>query len=181
MKPRQTQLAATLAIEVAWAWSVMTVTHEIGHVVAGLLGGATLVQLELRPWHLPHSQLIGDARPWVTIWAGPFLGSLGPLLAATFLRRRAVWLMAWFCLLANGLYLLLGLFSDGAELDTNKLIRAGTPTVVVATIAALATGIGYWKFRGSCIDLLESEPIHLTQPIVAWILLNGLLSFAVMN
>ena len=37
------------------AWCVMLLTHELGHVVAGWAGGATLVDADLAPWRLPYS------------------------------------------------------------------------------------------------------------------------------
>ncbi len=35
------------------AWSIMVVTHEVGHVIGGYCSGGKLVDLDLRPWHLP--------------------------------------------------------------------------------------------------------------------------------
>ena len=165
----------------------MTVTHELGHVLAGLLGQGKLLDLELRPWRLPHSQFVGDRFPLITVWAGPVLGSLVPLAMACLVQRKAVWFIAWFCLLANGLYLFLGLFSDGSELDTRKMIRAGTPTTVVAFIAAAAAAFGYWKFRQIVIEMLQPDPSlkldsasgtrqHWIIAGVAWVVANAVLS-----
>jgi hypothetical protein len=35
------------------SWCVMTFTHESGHIVGGWLGGGTLKDADLLPWHLP--------------------------------------------------------------------------------------------------------------------------------
>ena len=96
----------------------MTLTHELGHVVAGLAGGARLIDLELRPWHLPHSSFAGDQHPRITLWAGPVFGCAVPLAVAAFWSRDGVRFVAWLCLLANGVYLVLGLISGDPEIDS---------------------------------------------------------------
>ncbi|MEE2934681.1 MAG: hypothetical protein VYA84_01650 [Planctomycetota bacterium] len=180
---------AVFAVTAIWAWTAMALAHELGHVLAGIVGGGKLLYLELRPWHLPDSQFVGDSFPWVTVWAGPVLGSLVPLGIACFVKRPATWFIAWFCLLANGLYLLLGLFIGGSELDTNKLIRAGSSTVILAIIALSATTFGYWKLRGVCRVMWRPEPTPefgaalRKTPCwmfagVAWAVVNALLAFA---
>ncbi|MDF1843199.1 MAG: M50 family metallopeptidase [Rubripirellula sp.] len=180
---------AVFAVTAIWAWTVMTMAHELGHVLAGIVGGGKLIYLELRPWHLPDSQFVGDPFPWVTLWAGPVLGSLVPLGIAVLIKRPATWFIAWFCLLANGLYLLLGLLSGGPELDTNKLIRAGSSTAALAIIALIATTFGYWKLRGVCRVMSRPEPapefgaaLRKTPCWIfaglAWGIANSLLAFA---
>lgn len=162
----------------------MTVTHEMGHVIAGWLNGAKLHHLELRPWHLPHSQMVDDRFPLWTVIAGPMLGTILPIAIAIPLRNRSLWLVAWFCLVANGLYLLLGLFSSGMELDTNKMIRLGASDGLVAIISIAMTALGYWQFRRACIEFLDDEQISVRPRFLAslagsWILANSLLAFAV--
>ncbi len=66
----------------AASWCVMVTTHELGHVVSGILSGGQLVHTELRPWKLPHSHFMPDPRPLVTLWGGPILGVTVPLLSA---------------------------------------------------------------------------------------------------
>jgi hypothetical protein len=147
--------SATLLIWLLWAWVVMTLCHELGHVVAGTVGGATLTQLELRPWRLPHSLFAGDQNPLITLWAGPVLGCGIPLLVAAIARRPACWFVAWFCVVANASYLLLGYFSGDAELDSTKMIRAGTPPIVLLGVTVVTLPLGYTRFRRSCIDVMS--------------------------
>ena len=45
------------------AWIVMTTTHEVGHLIGGWLGGATLKEFDLTPWRLPYSIHQPDPRP----------------------------------------------------------------------------------------------------------------------
>lgn len=147
----------TLILWLAWAWIVMTVGHELGHVLAGLIGGARLRVLELRPWHLPHSLFSGDEYPLMTLWAGPILGTSLPAAVALLSRRPATVFVAWFCLVANAAYLLLGYFSGDAELDSTKMIQAGASSTTLLAVSIVALAVGYWRFRRACADLLEGR------------------------
>jgi hypothetical protein len=147
----------TLLVWLTWAWVAMTVSHELGHVLAGLVAGARVVQLELRPWHLPHSLLGNDSHPLVTLWAGPVLGCAFPILAAATTGRPACWFIAWFCLLANASYLLLGYLSGDDQLDSARMIAAGSRPIEIVGAAAVALPIGYMQFRRSCIDLIRGK------------------------
>lgn len=146
---------AVLALWLGWAWLVMTLSHELGHVAAGLIGGGRLQHLELRPWRLPHSMFVGDRHPLITLWAGPLLGSAVPMLVASRMRRPATTFIAWFCVTANAAYLLLGCLSGDAELDSGRMIALGLAPAAVFGPAALALPIGYWGFRRSCLKLLS--------------------------
>ncbi|MGI9472333.1 MAG: M50 family metallopeptidase [Rubripirellula sp.] len=147
----------TLALWSAWAWLVMTITHELGHVVAALTGGAKLVALELRPWHLPHSLYVADPHPLITLWGGPAVGCLVPLAVAVAMRRPATWYVAWFCVVANAIYLLLGYYSGDAELDSTKMLQAGNSKIVLLAVAGVACTIGYVQFRKCCMGLINGS------------------------
>ncbi|NND98085.1 MAG: hypothetical protein HKN47_12230, partial [Pirellulaceae bacterium] len=105
---------ASLTLLLTWSWVIMTLAHESGHLLAGSLCGGSLSRVQLRPWSLPYSFFKPDPWPSVTLWAGPILGCLGPVVAASIWRRPGLWLIAWFCVLANGTYLLMGWYAgDG--------------------------------------------------------------------
>ena len=140
----------------------MTVTHESGHVACGLVGGATLVELQLQPWHLPHSMFVGDEHPLATLWAGFIIGCAVPLLSAAIIRRPACWFVAWFCLVANGSYLLLGYLSGAGELDSTKMIRAGARPVELLGAVIVMLPLGYIKFRQSCVNLISGASPAMT-------------------
>ncbi|MDP1799657.1 MAG: hypothetical protein Q8K78_19345 [Planctomycetaceae bacterium] len=137
-------------------WCVMTVTHECGHIVGGWLGGGTLIHAELRPWHLPHSLLEPDPHPLLTVWSGPLLGVIVPVLMALIIRRRWMWFFADFCLLANGAYLATGWIAGDRYLDTQRLFDAGAWRVSVVVYCAITIGIGYVRFRRDCMDVLKT-------------------------
>lgn len=148
---------STLLLWIAWAWVVMTVTHELGHVIGGLIGGAKLAAIELRPWHLPYSVFAPDPHPLLTLGSGPVLGCAIPIAVAVTCRRPAVWFVAWFCLLANSSYLLLGYLSGDPQLDTARLLKAGTPPAVIFVASGVLLAISYKGFRRSCVDLLSGK------------------------
>ena len=156
-QPPRTTRWATLGLLLAWSWFVMTVSHELGHVAGGWASGAELSVLEIRPWRLPYSLFAFDPQPLVTLWAGPILGCAGPLLVALAIRQPAVRFVAWFCMLANASYLLLGTLSNDPELDSQKLIKAGTPLYVILLFAGSILPFSYIAFRGRCVRLLTGD------------------------
>lgn len=147
----------------AAAWSVMAVTHELGHVIAGWLGGGTLQSVDLCPWHLPYSLFDPDPHPLMTLWSGPLFGVFLPLAIAGLIRHRWTWLIAHFCMLANGLYLGVALFEPYPFLDTTKLLEHGASPASVALFGLMTTGYGYIGFRRSCIDwfLKGNSPVNV--------------------
>jgi len=133
------------------SWCVMTFTHELGHLVGGWIGGGTLRVAELRPWHLSYSIFEPDPRPLVTLWAGPLLGVVVPIVVALLARHRVMWFTADFCLLANGVYLALAWIAGDRHLDTPRLLANGAYPAAVAIYCLLTIGFGYVRFRRDCI------------------------------
>lgn len=129
------------------SWTVFALTHEGGHIVGGWACGGTLVEAELRPWRLPHSFFAPDPRPLVTLWCGPLVGVVVPLLAGWVARRSEVWFVAWFCVLANGAYIATGWLTGDSELDTTKLLAAGAPVWSIALYIVATVVPGYVGFR----------------------------------
>jgi len=137
------------------SWCVMTFTHELGHLVGGWCSGATLTQFELRPWRLPYSFFEPDPHPLVTLWAGPILGAVVPVLIACVVRRTWAWFIAHFCLLANGTYLAVSWFSGDSQLDTTKLLRHGAHPLPIVLYCVVTIVVGYVGFRAACIGILD--------------------------
>lgn len=129
------------------SWCVMVLTHEIGHLLGGWLGGGRLVECDLAPWRLPYSFHNPDPRPKLTLWAGPLVGVLAPLLVATAIRHRWSWFIADFCLLANGVYLALAGLSGERLLDTPRMIVAGVHPLWIVSFCFVTIGMGYLRFR----------------------------------
>lgn len=128
------------------------VVHEAGHLVSGLLSGATIVEVELRPWRLSHTLLTGSRWPLADVWAGPVVGSLLPLLVwsiPTPILRRSWAFFAGFCLIANGVYIGLGWI--GPYGDTAEMLRHGATVWQMAVFGVVCgsggLGIWYWLDR----------------------------------
>lgn len=144
------------------SWIAMTTSHELGHVIAGWLSGAELVYVDIAPWKLPSSLHRPDPFPKITLWGGPVLGVLLPLLIAIVVRRPAVWFVADFCLMANGIYLTLAWLTGDGLLDTSRLLDAGERPILIAIFCIITTVVGYFRFRRDCIERLaifKSESI----------------------
>ena len=145
-------------------WCVMSVTHESGHILAGLLGGGTLVAFDIRPWSLPYSLLAPDPHPLVTMWAGPLLGVLLPLAFAVVVRQPGAWFLAAFCAVANGAYLATGWLTGDAWLDTTKLLEHGAWPVSIAGFCVATIGWGYPILRREIVALFSAPPIPRPSP-----------------
>lgn len=150
---------ATLSALLLLSWCVMTTTHELGHLVAGWLGDGTLVDVELRPWKLPYSRFAPDPYPRLTLWGGPVLGVALPVLMAWAIDRPWAWFVANFCVLANGLYLMLAWYSGDRWLDTPQLIAEGESLLLIAIFAALAISAGYYGTRKSVLAMWKRPSV----------------------
>lgn len=146
---------APLVALIVIAWGVMTFTHEMGHVVAGWISGATLTDLDLAPWRLPFSLHAPDPYPLVTLWGGPLIGIFAPMVTAALVRRPWCWFIADFCLLANGIYLALAWIEGDRFLDTPRLLESGTPPILIALYCLLTIGFGYVRFRKDCVEVFQ--------------------------
>lgn len=135
----------------------MTFTHESGHLIGGMICGATLTDFDLAPWRMPYSLHSPDPHPLITLWAGPILGVAIPLAIAGVSQRRWVWFIGDFCLIANGSYLALAWLSGDRFLDTPRLLDAGTHPAIIVVYCVLTIGIGYVWLRADCIYYLAGE------------------------
>jgi hypothetical protein len=152
------QRLIVFALLLVLSWIVMAFLHELGHLIGGWLGGGTLVDCELAPWRLPYSLHSPDPNPRLTLWAGPLVGVIVPVVAALIIRRRWATFIADFCLIANGCYLALAWLSGDRLLDTPRMLAAGIHPLAIAVYCAITIGIGYPRFRNDCQDRLATAP-----------------------
>jgi len=138
------------------SWTVMTIIHEVGHIIGGTFSGGKLKEFDLTPWHLPYSLFDPDPYPLVTLWCGPIFGVLFPLALAMLIRREWMWLIANFCVLANGAYIATGWVLGDRYLDTSQLLEHGAHWLTIGMYCAATIGFGYFGFRRSCMRLLSS-------------------------
>ena len=137
------------------AWCTMTLVHESGHVLCGWSCGGTLQNADFLPWHLPYSIFEPDPHPLITLWGGPVLGVLIPIAVAWLFRWDEFWFIAFFCLLANGMYLATAWISGDRYLDTPKLLEHGAFPVTIGIYCLVTIGFGYLGFRQRCVRLLS--------------------------
>ena len=140
----------------AVSWTVMTVTHELGHILGGTCCGGTLQSADLVPWRLPYSHFEPDPRPLVTLWSGLLFGVLAPVAVAALVQREWMWFIANFCVLANGTYIATAWFSGERYLDTARLLEHGASPVAITAYCLLTIGYGYVGFRRSCLLALAA-------------------------
>ncbi len=139
----------------------MTTTHELGHIACGWLTGGELQDFDLAPWSLPHSLFAPDPFPLITLWGGPIIGVVAPLLVAFVTRWQAMWLVAYFCMLANGLYLIVSWIVGDRYLDGPRLIEEGTHPFWLILFSAVTILLGYTQLRRTVLQICGrkiSEP-----------------------
>lgn len=122
---------ALLLADTGWLWVLMLLTHEVGHGAAALLTGGEVVSADLRPGVPGHTLVTPNPHPHWVVWGGFLSGCLLPLGAWGAVRATVpkmssdLFLLAGFCLLANGAYLAAG---GGESLtDTGVLRSLGWP------------------------------------------------------
>lgn len=175
MNAAQPAAVVALVAVAIWMWLAMLLTHELGHVVAAMFTGGTIMAVELRPGLLPHTLVEPNPRPGVVVWGGILSGWLVPQMTAPAWRVRAGFiglvLKAWaaFCLLAGGVYLAAG----GAErlTDTGQLLANGWSHAPLILIGVSVAALGYARSRGMWMAFardIEATPVSWRIAIGWW-------------
>jgi hypothetical protein len=138
-----------LVSSILWlSWLTMMLVHESGHVMGALATGGRVRRVVWHPAVISRTDVQPNPHPLIEVWAGPLIGSLLPLAAAgvaSLLRLRAaylLWVMAGFCLIANGAYIGVGAFHPIG--DAQELIAHGMPRWILAAFGAIALVAGFW-------------------------------------
>jgi hypothetical protein len=138
-----------LVSSILWlSWLTMMLVHETGHVIGALGTGGRVQRVIWHPAVISRTDVRPNPHPLIEIWAGPMIGSLLPLVAAvmaSLLRLRAaylVWVLAGFCLIANGAYIGVGAFHPIC--DAEELIAHGMPRWPMAAFGIIALICGLW-------------------------------------
>ncbi len=111
------------------SWLLMQVIHECGHIIAALLSGGVVEQVVLHPLAISRTDFATNPHPLWVAWWGALFGSILPLLCCAFTRKflqsyHALFVaFAGFCLMANGIYLGVGVFE--AYGDAGDIVRHG--------------------------------------------------------
>ncbi|MEE2640842.1 MAG: hypothetical protein VX768_09465 [Planctomycetota bacterium] len=125
----------------------MLFTHELGHLVAAKICRARVTYLDLHPLGISSMLFESPSCRSLILWSGFLLGSLFPFVLVSAwnigLGGLGIFLQAWawFCLLANGLYLLVG--ATESLSDSGLLVAAGWPGWTLTLAGAGLAALGY--------------------------------------
>jgi len=128
------------------SWYGMMTFHEVGHVIVAWSSGAEIVEVSIPLLGFSHTVVKNDPNPLWTAWAGALGGAgtaLFVLLVTVRFPRRArhiVLYMAGFSLVANGLYLGVGLLYRAG--DCEVLLRLGAEPSQLLLFGLTSTGMG---------------------------------------
>jgi len=133
------------------SWLGMQAVHEVGHVAGAVLTGAAVERVVLHPLSLSRTDLGKNPSPLVVAWSGPVLGALLPVALWIAIRALGMPLaylarfFAGFCLVANGVYIGMGVFDPIG--DSSTIARHGAASWPLALFAVAATPAGLWLWH----------------------------------
>ena len=141
----------------------MQAVHELGHVSGAWLTGGKVTHVALHPLAFSRTDVAPNPYPTIVVWSGPLIGCLLPVaicLAAHLLKSPGVYLarfFAGFCLIANGFYIGVDAFAQGA--DGGEMVRNGSPQWLLVLFAVFTIPIGFrlWNRQGIHFGLGEAN------------------------
>jgi hypothetical protein len=151
MRERVYQVVLTVSFTML-SWLAFMVIHEFGHVLFARLSGGAASHVNLHPLQISWSTFAPNPHPQLVAWGGPLLGAVVPLILfaiARFLQVPGLYLfqfLAGFCLVANGIYVLIDAFVR--EGDAAVLLRNGAMLWQLLVFGALVAPIGFWLWNG---------------------------------
>ena len=131
-------------------WFGMETIHELGHVLAAWVSGATVERVVLLP--VSRTDVSGVTHPLLVYGAGAVFGAVFPgllWLIVRWLRLRTAFLFrffAGFCLLANGAYIGCD-FSTTGPTDAGLLIEHGAMRLVLVLFGVLCMSGGLFLWH----------------------------------
>jgi hypothetical protein len=141
-----------IAAFVGFSWLGFMVVHEFGHALTAWFTGGSVTLMVLHPLKISWTAFARNPHPRLVAWGGVFWGSLLPgmiYVIARAVHSRGLYLFRFFtgfCLIANGLYLIVDSFGGGG--DGGTLIRHGASQWQLLLFGSVATPIGFWLLHG---------------------------------
>ncbi len=136
----------------AFSWLGFMAVHEFGHVLAAWLTGGSIERVTLHPLQISWTALMTNPHPQLVAWGGPVFGVLIPVILVAIgriTRIAGLYLLrffAGFCLVANGVYLLIDAFERNG--DGGALLRHGAAVWELFLFSVLTTPAGFWMWNG---------------------------------
>lgn len=154
------------------SWHGMMTFHEAGHVIVAWSSGAEIVEVSIPLLGFSHTVVENDPNPLWTAWAGALGGAgtaLFALLVTVRFPRRArhiVLYMAGFSLVANGLYLGVGLLYRAG--DCEVLLRLGAEPWQLLLFGLTSTGMGLicWHRMGDIRTIFVPDAVVSEEEMV---------------
>ena len=147
--------------------------HESGHVFGAWATGGTVTQVVLHPLSISRTDVAPNPCPMIVAWAGPIFGVSLPVIvwvAFRWLRLPGEFMarfFAAFCLIANGLYIGLGVFPEIG--DAGDLIRGGAPNWLLWLFGTVTAPAGFWLWHRSGQQFGLSDAQGKVSPVAAYI------------
>lgn len=152
----------------AFCWLAMQAVHELGHALNARWSGGTVVRVVLHPLEISRTDVNPNPHPQFVAWGGPVWGCLIPFVATSVLATLRVidagvgQFFAGFCLLANGVYIGLGVIHPVG--DAEDLLRHGAPLWSLALFGVIAIiGAIDTLNIGEIRDLIKMKPPRYAQ------------------
>jgi hypothetical protein len=136
-------------LPIAWLW--LQWTHETGHVLSGLLAGASIDRVVLDPIAFSRTDLSANPNPLLICWGGPVVGCLiGAGLPWLISAGSSGWrftlrVIACFVLVGNGAYIGLGAITPVG--DAEVLRDLGTPRWLMAAFGLVCFALAAVLYR----------------------------------
>jgi hypothetical protein len=144
--------AVLLAATGLLGWLLMQVLHEAGHVLTAWATGGEVERVVLHPLAFSRTLLMKNPSPLAVAWGGAVGGCALPLLGVALVRAVApartslARAIAGLCLVANGVYLGVGAFLQGA--DAGDLLADGAARWQLVLFGVVASGCGLATWHG---------------------------------
>ena len=132
-------------------WFGMLLFHELGHIFAAWLSGASVVQVVFFPLSWTH--VCNVEYPLIVYGTGAVFGTVFPVflwLAAWRIKLSTAYLFrffAGFCLIANGAYIGCD-FSVTGPSDAGLLIEHGANRLILVLFGVLCVSAGLFLWHG---------------------------------
>ena len=134
-------------------WLAFMSVHEMGHVWGAIASGGTVSKVVVHPLSISRTDVSPNPVPLVTVWAGPIVGTVLPLIVWSLTRWFAIRIeylarfFAGFCLVANGAYVAFGYLEPVG--DAKVMINMGTPGWCLLLFGAVTVPVGFLLWNGT--------------------------------